>query len=213
MKTIRWADEIETEGVCREVAAVLSEGGLVCLPCGGRYRIVADFRNPEAVIALMQSKGRVHKKPALVFIHHENQLAEVAGELEPRALELGRAHWPGPLTIRVKPHPDLPGKVVKQLGGKKSRIGVRIPADPLLRSLVACVGRPLLVSSANREKKSGDSSPAQVRKTFAARVDVFVDRGDLTPEPSSTVIDVRDGEIVIERAGVISREMLEGSTP
>ena len=212
MRTIHWTDNVDTDRVCKEVAAVLKSGGLVCLPCAGRYRIVADFSNPDAVISLMQSKGRVRQAPALVFIHHESLLDQVTSNVDARALEIARAHWPGPLTVRVKPHEDLPGKVRKQLGGKKSKIGVRIPADPLLRSLAECVGRPLLVSSANREKKSGESSPAQVRKTFAARVDVFVDHGDLSPEPTSTVIDIKNGEIVVERAGAISKETLERST-
>lgn len=209
MKTIHWTDTTDAEQVRHQVAAVLKRGGLACLPWGGRYRVVADFGNPDAVMSLMQSKGRVHEAPALVIVYDESLLDQVTDNIDPLALKLGRAHWPGPLTIRVKPHGDLPHKLRKQLGGKKSRIGVRIPDDPLLSGLSESMGRPLLVSSANREKKAGDGSSAQVRKTFAGRVDVFVDRGDLTAEPTSTVIDVKDGKLIVERAGAISSDALE----
>ena len=121
---------------------------------------------------------------------------------------MARELWPQPLTIRVQPHSGLPSKVLKQLGGTKSKIGVRIPGDPLARTIVSIMGKPLLVSSANRERKAGDSSPAQVRKTFGGRVDVFVDKGDLKPEPLSTVIDVVDGKVVVERPGAISEQTL-----
>jgi L-threonylcarbamoyladenylate synthase len=121
---------------------------------------------------------------------------------------MARALWPQPLTIRVKPQRKLPSKVLKQLGGAKSKIGVRVPADPLMREIVSRAGRPLLASSANRERKTGDHSPAQVRRNFGATVDLFVDRGDLQPGPLSTVIDVKKGQLVVERAGAISEDTL-----
>lgn len=208
MKIIQWKNDTERDPVCSNVARVLAAGGLVCLPCNGRYRVVADLSSPEAVMRLLQSKGRVRRAPALVLIDSESSLKRVAAEVDPLALRIARKVWPMPLTIRVKPSADLPSKVLKQLGGAKSKIGVRIPSDPLMRAVVDRVGRPLLVSSANRDRKSGAQSPAQVRKTFNATIDLFVDRGDLQPGLTSTVIDVRDGELVVEREGTLSEEAL-----
>lgn len=212
MKTIYWNDASDPWEVSQEIASVLQEGGLACMPCAGRYRIFAVLSNTEAVLQLMRSKGRVRKAPALVFIDGEEQLPTVAEEVDPVALELGRALWPQPLTIRVVPSSQLPKKVLKQLGGAKSRIGVRIPSDPLVRAVVASAGAPLLVSSANRERKSGASSPAQVRKNFGNQVDVFVDMGDLSPEPSSTVVDIKDGKVLVERAGVVTEAQIADHT-
>jgi L-threonylcarbamoyladenylate synthase len=209
MKTIKWTDSAQAGEIQQAAAEVLTSGGLACLPCGGKYRLFVDLGNVDAVMHLMQSKGRVRRAPALVFIDREEQLGEVAEEIDPVALRLARALWPQPVTIRVKPHPELPGKVYKQLGGSKSRIGVRIPADPFIRALLGEVRRPLLVSSANKEAKAGEGSPAQVRKSFSAHVDLFVDRGDLAPEQPSTVVEVHDGEVVVERAGTVSAEAIE----
>jgi len=208
MKTIQLKNETERESACSHVARVLQGGGIVCLPCNGRYRVIADLGSTDAVMRLMQSKGRVRKAPALVLIDSEAALKQVAAEIDPLALRVARTVWPMPLTIRVKPSDGLPRKVLKQLGGAKSKIGVRIPSDPLMRAVVDRVGRPLLVSSANRDRKSGAQSPAQVRKTFGATVDLFVDRGDLQPGIISTVIDVRDGELVVEREGSLSEAAL-----
>jgi L-threonylcarbamoyladenylate synthase len=212
MKTIKWSDASDPWELSQEIASVLQEGGLACLPCAGRYRIFAVLSDVDAVLQLMRSKGRVRKAPALVFIDGEEQLSIVADDVDPVALELGRALWPQPLTIRVTPSSDLPKKVLKQLGGAKSQIGVRIPSDPLVRAVVASVGSPLLVSSANRERRSGESSPAQVRKTFANQVDLFVDQGDLAPGPVSTVVDVKDGKVLVERAGAVTGEQLAEHT-
>ena len=208
MKIVEWTAASDRDDLSRGVAKVLGEGGLVCVPCNGRYRLLADLTNAEAVMRLVQAKGRVRKAPALVFIDSEAQLSQVADEVEPLSLRVARKLWPSPLTIRVKLSEALPKKVRKQLGGNKGKIGVRIPADPLVRAIIAESGRPLLVSSANRERKSGESSPAQIRKNFSSSVDMFIERGDLQPGPASTVIDVKAGELVVERAGMVSEEQL-----
>ena len=209
MKTIKWSESSDIEPIVAEAARVVESGGLVCLPTRGRYRIIADLTDARAVVRLMQSKGRVKHAPALVFIDSRKRLHAVARDVDPLALALARALWPGPLTLRVQPADELPPKVLRQLGGRKTKLGVRVPDDPLARAVAARVGRPLLVSSANRQERSGESSPAQVRKTFVGRVDLFVDGGDLEALPDSTVVDVQDGRVVVARAGAISADELE----
>ena len=209
MRTIDGNGDTDHAELVRELTAALDSGGLVCLPCNGKYRILADLMNADAVLRLGQAKRRVTKAPVLVFIDHEDSLDQVAAEVDPLALKVASQLWPHPLTIRVKPSADLPKKVLRQFGGKRMRIGVRIPADPLCREVVAAVGRPLLVSSANREKKVGSSSAAQVRNNFANKIDIFLDYGDLQPGPPSTVIRASDDHIVVERAGAVAEETLQ----
>jgi L-threonylcarbamoyladenylate synthase len=193
----------------RKVARVLRDGGLACIPCGGHYRIVADFTDPGAVTELMQAKRRVRNAPVLVFVRDEEQLDEVAEELDPGSKRLAQHFWPGPLTIRVAPSKALPSKVRKTIGGKKTRLGVRVPADEFALMVVEELGKPLIVSSANREKKPGDSSAAQVRKNFGSRLGVFADQGELSPAAPSTVVEMVKGKVVVDRAGVIEAEELE----
>lgn len=203
MKNIRLTDATDRKALGREIATTLQQGGLVCLPCGGHYRLVADLMNEDAVLDLIQSKGRIRKAPSLVFVDCEARLSQVAAAVHPLALKAARALWPRPLTLLVVPHQDLPGIIAKQLAADHGKIGVRVPAEPLVLEVVTALGRPLLVSSANREKKGGDTSPAQVRKNFANRVTLFVDKGDLAAEPPSTVVDVQNDSLVVTRQGSI----------
>lgn len=209
MEIIKFDDTTERDALVQQLSEVVCDGGLVCLPCNGTYRILADFTNLAAVQELMQSKSRTRSAPALLFIDSEDRLDEVADALHPLAYQLAGALWPRPLTIRVQLSSDIPKKIVKQLGGKKAKVGVRMPAGELARALVRAVARPVLVSSANRERKRGESSPAQVRKTFGARVDVFVDCGDLKKDAPSTVVDISDGKPVIVRPGAIEAAELD----
>lgn len=192
-----------SEDAVREISAVLDEGGLVCLPCGGSYRIVADLMDEDAVTKLLQAKRRTGKAPSLVFVADEAMLATAVAAVPEPVQQLAARFWPGPLTVLLEPGPELPRKVVKQLATRDGRMGVRIPQDPLARAVVRALGRPVLVSSANREKKQGAGSPAQVRKNFVHHVDLFVDAGDLPPRDGSTVVSVDGDRLEVVRKGVI----------
>lgn len=214
METIKLDDSTNRRALIQRIAEIILRGDLVCMPCNGTYRIVADLTNADAVLKLMQSKSRAGSTPALVFLDSDARLDEVAEDLHPLARKLGTRLWPKPLTIRVQLSPKIPHAISRHLGARKAKVGVRVPADDLARDVARAASRPLLVSSANRQRKHGESSPAQVRKTFGARVALFVDSGDLQKEPRSTVIDVVDGELSIEREGAIPestlREVLAG---
>lgn len=203
MNILKLRDVSDHGEVVEQARRVLERGGLICVPCNGSYRIMCDLTDEGAVMRLFQSKRRVGKAPSLVFVDSEATLRAVADSVEPAALELTRRFWPGPLTVLFEPHPDLPRKVTKALSKANGKLGVRIPDDGLCQQITQAFGGPLLVSSANREKKHGESSPAQVRQTFLGRVDLFVDAGDLREEPHSTVIEFDAGELRIVREGSI----------
>jgi L-threonylcarbamoyladenylate synthase len=196
------------QGLYAESSSVLQQSGLVCLPCHGKYRLLASLNDVDAVTHLFQSKRRVGKSPALVFVTNEEMLRTVAADVPPIAKRLMDAFWPGPLTILFEAHPNLPRKVVKQLTRANGHIGVRIPDDPTVFAVVEAFGGPVLVSSANREKKAGDTSPAQVRKNFVHRVDLFIDAGDLKPETPSTCVNIDSGAPKVTRPGAISEDRL-----
>lgn len=208
MKTIPLKNFKETPELVAEASKVLQDGGLVCLPCSSSYRIVADLTSEQAVNRLLQSKRRTRTAPSLVFVDSQKMLSQVASDIDPVAERLATVLWPGYLTILFDANPKLPEKVIKQLVKANGKIGVRIPESSLVTELVSTFGRPILVSSANREKKHGESSPAQVRKNFVSRVDLFIDAGDLQAAPSSTVVSVDQGKVVVTRLGSISEEQI-----
>lgn len=209
MKIIKIQEVAENPEHIKALAKTLANGGLVCMPCRGTYRILADLLNEDAVINLMQSKRRTSKAPSLVFVPSKDHLSKITDEVPNVANQLAKDHWPGPLTILFEPSSEIPRSVVKQLTKANGHIGVRIPEDELMVRLLQEFGGPVLVSSANKEKKAGASSPAQIRKNFVSRVDHFVDAGDLSGDGSSTIVEIKDGKAHVTREGNISSEQLK----
>ena len=192
------------------VRSCLESGLIVCLPCRSSYRILADLTNPKAVNALLFSKHRTAKAPSLVFIPNYDALKTVATHIPSKAKVLAKALWPGELTIRFSPNEEtIPTPILKHLTKSGGKIGVRVPSEPWLLRLLREFDRPLLVSSANRERKNGASSPAMIQKNFISHVSIFVTAGDIPQSLPSTVIDFADGEPIIKRIGSISEAKIE----
>ena len=210
MKTVTLSDFLSTAQLKTDLMDSLGRGGLVCLPCNGSYRILVDFRNEDAVLRLFQSKRRVKKAPSLVFISSHKMLDQVTDRLEPMGKRLAETIWPGPLTLLVPTHSEMPRRLARQIGGiHGNKVGVRIPDSKWLKEFIEAIGHPVIVSSANREKKRGETSPAQIRQNFGRELDFFVDDGELRQEMASTVVDVTQGELRVVRAGSLSEDFLK----
>ena len=79
------------------------------------------------------------------------------------------------------------------------------------RQLVQAFRRPLLISSANRTKKSGAQSLAQVRKNFGNLARLLIDNGDLPPAQPSTVVDITSEGWELVREGAIGAVDIEAA--
>ena len=193
-----------------EIAKVLAEGGLACFPVNGTYRLAADATSDEAIMRLTQSKRRARNHPALVLVSD----LEAAGTIvDGGAWALTRriaAHlWPGPLTLALPPSEELSSKLRKLLSRATGTIGVRVPDDPLAALVLRAFGRPLLLSSANLERKPGASSASVVRQRFVSSVDVWVDAGDIVPTTASTIVELTETSWKVLRDGAMPRAQIE----
>jgi tRNA threonylcarbamoyl adenosine modification protein (Sua5/YciO/YrdC/YwlC family) len=200
----------KVEAHVAEIAAVVAGGGLACIPLRGAYRIIADARSESAITRLAQSKRRAHNRPALILVADLAAAREmVDGTAWPLTLRATKKLWPGPLTLVLPPSKLLPAKINKLLSRSTGRLGIRVPDDAVTASILEKCGGPLLVSSANIENKPGSTSAAAVRQRFARTVDIWVDAGDIRPEPPSTLVDITETGWELVREGAITRAAIE----
>ena len=100
----------------RLAADLLRQGKLVAIPTETVYGLGADAKNPEAVKRIFAAKGRPADHPLIVHIPDKSALTDWAIEIPETAWKLAERFWPGPLTIVLKKHPDVPPEVT---AGKK----------------------------------------------------------------------------------------------
>ena len=102
----------------REACALLEAGEIVALPTETVYGLAADAFNPAAVAKVFAAKDRPSFDPLIVHIASRGDLKTVAlvpDEILETVNKLTNAFWPGPLTLILPRHPDVPDLVTSGL--------------------------------------------------------------------------------------------------
>lgn len=187
------------------LAAALRRGELVAVPTETVYGLAGDALNPAAADAIFAAKGRPANDPLIIHIHDRRQLAQLA-EVNPAALQLARAFWPGPLTLVLPKLPAVPDRVTS---GQDS-VAVRLPSHPLFRDLLRRCGRPLAAPSANPFGYLSPTTAEHVRAGLGGRIRHILDGGPCVFGLESTIVDLRDPKKpALLRPGAIPREAIE----
>jgi L-threonylcarbamoyladenylate synthase len=189
----------------RHAADVLRHNGLVAFPTDTVYGVGALAFKAEAVQRLYVVKGRATDKAIAVLVARTADLPKVAQELTPSAQRLARAFWPGPLTLVVPKHPDLPAAV-----SALPTVGVRFPDHPVARGLLELTG-PLAVTSANRSGEPNALTAEEVLAHLSGRVDLLIDGGRAPGGIPSTVVDCTGLVPMILRQGPVSAAEIEAT--
>ena len=179
----------------RQICAVLRRRGIVVMRSDTVYGLHGVAPDTGERIAAM--KGRSAAKQLLVLVADAAAATEVTGTAPPPALA---ALWPGPLTI-VLPVQARDGS---RFAGVTATLGVRVPADPALRAIVAEVGAPVYSTSANRAGEPPLNDRAALQHAFGEVADLIVYDGPSLAAQPSTVVDASVTPPRVIRAGVIS---------
>lgn len=182
---------------------VLKQHGIVAFPTDTVYGLGAGVRDPIGVDRLYSVKGRDHTKAIAVLLSDPDQLSEVALELPGKADKIARAYWPGPLTLIVLRHPDVPGIV-----SPTPTLGVRIPDHPVALKLMNKTG-PLAVTSANLSGANNAVTAGEVLEQLDGRIDLILDGGKTPGGVPSTVLDCTTDKLKILREGPIGLKEIE----
>jgi L-threonylcarbamoyladenylate synthase len=179
---------------------LLRRGELVAFPTDTVYGLAADVHNPQAIERLFLAKERAASKAIAVLVGSAQALAQVTHHMPEAAQHLAAAFWPGPLTIVVERHPDLPQNI-----SPLPTIGVRMPDHPVALALLNAAG-PLAVTSANISNAANTASAQAVLEQLGGRISLLLDGGQTPGGTPSTVIDCTQPELKILRLGPISAE-------
>jgi L-threonylcarbamoyladenylate synthase len=180
--------------ILKGIARVIVDGGIVATPTETVYGLAACAENRDAVKKLYEIKNRPADKPFTYAVAQASEVIEnYFSTLTPFGYRLMEKFWPGPLTIIYH---SLDNEI----------IGVRVPGHPVVRSLIAAVGKKVFLPSANKAGEPEALSAAEVEAHFTDTVDVIIDSGMTLYGKSSTVIDLTYHPFKIVREGVVSEK-------
>jgi L-threonylcarbamoyladenylate synthase len=186
-------------------ADVLKHGGLVAFPTDTVYGLAALPFKSDYVEGLFSAKGRNNSRAIAILIGDYADLPKVVDHFDEISSRLAHHFWPGPLTLVVKKHKDLPQEL-----SPDGTIGVRMPDHPVALALLRQVG-PLAVTSANISGQENANSAEEVKAQLSGRVHLILDGGRTTGGVPSTVVNCLSPTLTILRAGPISLEAIEAA--
>ena len=196
---------IADESAIHKAADLLRQGRLVALPTETVYGLGADAKNPEAVKRIFAAKGRPADHPLIVHIPDKVALTFWAIEIPELAWKLAERFWPGPLTLVLKKHPDVPLGVT----GGQNTVALRVPAHPVALGLLQAFGGGIAAPSANRFCRISPTQASHVEEELGDKVDMILDGGACQVGLESTIVDLTGERPKLLRPGQISKSDIE----
>jgi L-threonylcarbamoyladenylate synthase len=184
----------------REAARVVSHGGVITYPTEAVFGLGCDPLDPEAVLRILEIKGREMDKGLILIAADLNALLPYVEPLPGERMAEIHATWPGPNTWLLPARPGTP----TWLTGAHDTLAVRVTAHPVAAALCrACarygshVGSGALVStSANLSDLEPARTPLAARRRLRDAPDLLVaGRCGAHPRPS-TIRDGRTGRVL-----------------
>ena len=217
-----------TEKETEQAARLLRGGRLVGIPTETVYGLGADGLNPMAVRAIFQAKGRPQDNPLILHIPEAGWLERYCRDIPPATWTLAERFWPGPLTMvlsckrrtareleELKNSPVCsrthfgPRVIPDEVTAGLDTVGMRCPAHPLCRAVIAAAGVPVAAPSGNTSGKPSPTSARHMLADMEGKIDAVLDGGPCAVGVESTILDLTCTPPRLLRPGGVTLEQLE----
>ncbi len=204
-KFIKIYEENPNAKAIDKVIAILKKGGLIIYPTDTVYGLGCDITNTKALEKIARIKGVKLEKANFSFICNDlSNLSDYVKQIDQPTFKLLKRALPGAYTFILPGSSTLP-KAFK----KKKTVGIRVPDNNIVRTIVKSLGNPIVSTSIYDEDDLLEytTDPELIYEKWKDIVDLVID-GGYGDNNASTVIDLSKGEVEIIREGKGSLEIL-----
>ena len=178
-----------------ELLEMIRGGAIGIIPTDTVYGLVAPALSEQSVQRMYGIKSR-ERQPGTTIAASIDQLLELGFPND--MLLTARKYWPNAVSVEMNA-----SKVSTYLSTGQPVMAARIPNKSDLTALLKVTG-PLMTSSANAPQQPTSTSVGMAIDYFGDEVDYYVDGGDLSGRPPSTIIGINtDQTITVYRHGAV----------
>jgi tRNA threonylcarbamoyl adenosine modification protein (Sua5/YciO/YrdC/YwlC family) len=181
----------------RQAAQIIESGGIVAVPTDSAYALVCRLDDKSAVEKLRRIRGVDEKHHLTLLVRDLSEISTYA-RVDNRQYRVLKAVTPGPYTLILDATHEVPRRLSHP---SRKTIGIRVPENAILLALLDELGEPLIGTTL---QLPGDehmlSDPEEVRERIGKQLDLVIDGGAGTLEPT-TIVDLTGPEPVLLRAG------------
>ncbi len=185
-----------------KIVEIINSSGLVISPTDTVYGIMGDALNKESIKNVYDVKHRDYKKPLILLMSSIDMIKEYTLDISEDEMNLMKKFFPGCMTLLLRRN----SKVDDMICNNGEYVGVRIPDNKDLLSIIEKLGRPVFSTSCNISGNDVVRSIDEIDEEIISKVDYIYDGGYID-SVSSTVVRIDNGEVVILREGNLSEEI------
>ena len=197
--------EINDKTIERAVK-LLNSSEVVAIPTETVYGLGAVGTDSEAVKKIFEIKGRPSDNPLIAHVHKDYDITKLVYIDQDYVSDLIKAFTPGPLTMVFKSK----GVVCEEAVGGGETLAIRFPSHEGCQKLLKALDKPVVAPSANLSKHTSPVTAMHVFNDLNGKLEMILDGGKCSGGIESTVLDCTEKVPRILRAGLITKEMIEG---
>jgi len=189
---------------CNQARILLENGEVVSIPTETVYGLAANGLNETAVLKIFEAKGRPLSNPLILHFKSKEAIKPYVLDFPPILEKLADYFWPGPLTLLLVKSSLVPEIITAGL----DRVGVRVPAQPLVKELLQSLNFPLAAPSANLYGMISPTQASHVYKQLQGKIPYVLDGGACENGIESTIVGLENEQVIVYRLGGISLEQI-----
>jgi tRNA threonylcarbamoyl adenosine modification protein (Sua5/YciO/YrdC/YwlC family) len=182
----------------RLAAATLREGGVIAYPTDSSYALGCRIGDADAATRIRALRGVDSRHHLTLVCRNLAQVGRFA-RMDNSQFRIVRRVTPGCFTFLLRATDEVPRRVQHP---RRSTIGIRIPAHPVVDALLAELDEPILSSTLilpGATEPLNDATEIETR--LKGRIDAVIDAGPCVGAPT-TVVDLLESPPVLVRRGL-----------
>lgn len=190
----------------RRAADILINNGLLVIPTDTSWSIICSIASKEGIARIKHFAPKDRDRPLTVMCSSISQVSELC-HLSSSAFRVIKSLVPGPYVF-ILPSTN---RLVKDFGLKRAEIGVRIPNNKVALGIIEALELPVLSITAKRSMIEKNLPEPEYPEEYLISggweledlegVDLILDPGEENERLVGTVLDLRSGEVIVNRLG------------
>ena len=181
-----------------QAVQILREDGVIAYPTDTCYALGCRIDNLSGLERIRRIRGHDERHHMTLVCADFAQLGQLV-HLDNAEFRAVKAVTPGPYTFILKATKEVPRRLYHP---NKKTVGIRIPDNNVVRSLLTELGEPMLSSTLILKDQTEPMTDGwTIKEELDHQIDAVIDAGECGAVPS-TVVDWTDGYPEVVRVGV-----------
>lgn len=182
----------------RQAAFIIKNGGLVVYPTDSGYALGCRLNDKAALKRIRHIRG-LDESHKMTLVCRDLSDLSIYAQVSNTIFRLLKAYTPGAYTFLLKATREVPRLMMHP---KRRTVGIRVPDNSVALALLEELEAPVMSTTLLLPGCEAPlSEPGAIRDILGKRVDLIIDGGNCSPEPT-TMVDFTEGDLgIIRRLG------------